>query len=488
MSHLSSLRFAYAASLAILIFVAVACQTSPETPSPATPAVSPAPSASPTQPARVTPSRTRSGPTATSTPLPGLFVPEQTYRGLLTLVEADLPIGDCEQASPFDLPADGLIQVAFVPTQVCFNEEIGLLEIGDRLVVVQGGGYPAAFTLTDVTDPTQPEFIGAWEWKQLTYTADVKTFRQGERWYLVLSLEASGDELAGAAPCGIAIVEVSDPRAPKLIGNTHGQALGSTEHWCNVHTTEVDTDANGDGSYILVSSNDTADLRVVDIRDLSRVREVGRYRTSKFETYRNGRPSTFVHDSTIVGDRVYVAYWDGGLIILDKAQLESGAEVTPLNQPGSIDPVGFSVHHSYPTTDGNFVFIEDEVDEKRRVLSQVRLWDIRDLSAPKEVFALELDDPIASPHNLLVDGDLLYVGWYQEGVRVFRYDVSDPERPIVEPAFAQSVRAKRVQGVFGSPYDGVWGVRVHACEVEGKATTCIYASDLTLGLIILALP
>ncbi len=415
--------------------------------------------------------------------MPGMFVPDQTYLGPLTLVEADLPIENCEQPSPFVLPADGLIQVAFVPTQLCSNGEIGLLEIGDRLVVVQSGLFFAAFTLTDVSDPAQPEFLGAWEWEQFTYTADVKTFRQGERWYLALALEAPQFRRIGEEPCGVAIVEVTDPHTPQPIGLYHGQAVGSAQHWCNVHTTSVDVDANGDGSTILVSSDDTADMRVLDIRDLDQAREVGRYIRSDADA-----KSIFVHDSTIAGERVYVAYWGGGLVILDKAQLESGAEVTPLNEPGSIDPDGFEVHHSYPTADGNFVFIEDEIDGKRRRMSQVRLWDIRDLSAPREVLDVELEDPIASPHNLLVDGDLLYVGWYQEGVRVFRYDASDPERPLVEPAYAQRVRARKTPGVFDSPYDGIWGVRVHDCEVEGKTTTCIYASDLTLGLIILALP
>jgi hypothetical protein len=37
------------------------------------------------------------------------------------------------------------------------------------------------------------------------------------------------------------------------------------------------------------------------------------------------------------------------------------------------------------------------------------------------------------------------------------------------------------------PYDGIWGVRLHECEVGDQPATCVFASDITYGLIILAL-
>lgn len=463
------------------ILLVAACQPAPQ-PAPAdTPAATATPeSISPT----LTPTHARPTRTPAPTRVPGLFGPAFSYQGPLDLVEADIPRDECEQESPFELPADNLVQVAFVPNGICFNGELGLLEIGDRLYVAQSGTFFAAFTLIDVTDPSQPEIVGAWEFKPIVYGADLKTFRQGGRPYIAIGMEAPGFDPPGSEPCGIAIIEMSDPREPKLIDVYHGQVAGAEHPWCNVHTLEIDTGENGDGNYMFVTSNDTADLRVIDIRDLSQPREVNRYIHPEADARQ-----TFVHDSTIAGDRVYIAYWDGGLVIVDKAQIESGEEVTPLNEPGSIDPDRFWVHHSYPTTGGGFVFIEDEMDDKRFEISQLQLWDIRDLEAPKQALAVELGDPpMASPHNLLVDGDRLYVGWYQAGVRVFRFDVSDPDNPVVEPAGAQPVRARRGFGPITGPYDGVWGVRTHACQIRGRATMCVYASDLTRGLIILALP
>jgi hypothetical protein len=90
---------------------------------------------------------------------------------------------------------------------------------------------------------------------------------------------------------------------------------------------------------------------------------------------------------------------------------------------------------------------------------------------------------LTPPHNLLVVGDLLFVGWYQDGVRVFKYDVSNPDQPTVTPIAYQAVRPT----LDVRSQVGVWGVRVQACTVQGQPQQCLYASDISPGLIILAL-
>ena len=47
-----------------------------------------------------------------------------------------------------------------------------------------------------------------------------------------------------------------------LLGRYDGLSVGSDIAWCDVHTLEIDTDANGDATFLLASSTDTADLRV----------------------------------------------------------------------------------------------------------------------------------------------------------------------------------------------------------------------------------
>ena len=465
--------------LTILALVLAACTSAPAS-VPLAPGATPLPdSAAPAIQPTTPPSPL---PTAAATSVREAAPPPATRRpsdGPLALAPARLPLGSCDQPSPLALLNQGVIQLAFVPTGVCSNGEIGLIEPGDRLYVVQAGLGAAAFSITDVTDPAAPSLIGVWQWRPGGITYDIKPFRQAERWYLALGLE--NQRLAARGPCGIAIVEVTEPRAPRLLGRYDGTAVGSEIAWCNIHTTQIDVDARGDATYLLAASRDTFDLRVLDIRDLRNIREVNLYH---LHAHPHGAypdfQGSFVHDTTIVGERVYVAYWTAGVMILDRRWLEAGAapEAFVLNGPESIAPLDFNAHHSYPTPDGDFLFVEAE----DRISGGLRLFDIRDLARPREALTIELDGAQSAPHNLLVAGDLLFVGWYSEGVRVFRYAVGDPERPVVEPVAFQEVRADQ-----SSPYDGVWGVRVHPCQIKGSATICIYASDIQLGLIILAL-
>ncbi len=398
----------------------------------------------------------------------------------LALEKIPAPPENCNE-SPFGLPAEKITEVAYVPSGFCFNGEIDLFETGGHLYVVQSLGDEAAFFITDVTDPSRPFIVGEWRWNAATYTADVKSFHQGERNYIVLSMEPVSSQV-----CGVAMLEVTDPANPALLETYTGQNTGSPVQWCDTHTTEISADENGDGAFVYVSSIDTNDLRVLDIRDLAAVREINHY-THPDAGFQSSGEENFVHDTTIVGDRVYAAYWSAGVAILDRRQLESGEEVTALNPDGSIAPNGLQIHHAYPTADGRFLFVEDEVNYDPPK-SQLRLYDIRDLSEPKEVTQITLDQPYSSPHNLLVSGDLLFVGWYSDGVRVFKYDTADPNRPVITAYAFKAVRPEKTVGVFGSDiYDGVYGVRLHDCELLGQPLRCVYASDLTRGLLVLAM-
>ncbi|MCI0550313.1 MAG: hypothetical protein L0287_05120 [Anaerolineae bacterium] len=393
-----------------------------------------------------------------------------------------------------DLPGDKLSEVAYLPSGFCFHGELDVFETGGHVYVAQVvmSSFPSAaeaFRIVDVTDAEQPILVGAWQWNVPTKSADVKAFRQGDRWFLALSRDPSLPKTTMDTLCslvgGIAIIEVTDPTDPRLISLLNGENTGSRTDWCNSHTAEVSRDADGNGVYLYVSAVDIFDLRVLDIRDLEHVTEVGQYTHPDAGIY-NERNVFLVHDTTIVGDRVYVAYWSAGLIILDRQALEAGKRVTPLNPLDSIAPWGLLIHHAYPTTDGKFVFVEDEFPWKQPE-SRLRLYDVRDLGSPKEVAAITLPDSWAGPHNLLVSGDLLFVGWYQDGVRVFKYDTSDPEHPSVEPYAFKAVRTQRTLNPYSQIFDGIWGVRLHECEVAGQPTTCVFASDITWGLLILAM-
>lgn len=85
-------------------------------------------------------------------------------------------------------------------------------------------------------------------------------------------------------------------------------------------------------------------------------------------------------------------------------------------------------HQGWLTEDQAYFFMNDELDEVRRIVPNTRtlIWDVKDLDDPqlvKEFFS----DNTSSDHNLYIAGDLMYQSNYNSGLRVF--DVSDPENP-----------------------------------------------------------
>jgi hypothetical protein len=422
--------------------------------------------------------------TAAGTPVPNSGRTELALKPITSLPH------NCLNA-PEGLPAEGLRAVAHLATGFCFHGEIGLFEIDGRLYTVQAltdlVGY-VAFVIIEVTDPVQPVLVGAWQWTIPTSTVDVKPFRQGDRWFVAVARQGPTDaaelNLCREA-AGVALIEVTVPEAPVLLDVITGERVGSRATWCNVHTVSVSTDAEGNAAYLYASSNDTYDLRLVDIHDLANPRETYHY-THPDAGFYNLRNEFFVHDTTVVDDRVYISYWSGGVIVLDRAEFEAGRSALPLNPLDSIDPWGFQVHHAFPIQGGNYLFIEDEYNYGER--PQIRLFDIRDLANPREVAGVGDPDRLGSPHNLLVEGDRLFVGSFQDGVRVYDLDTADPDQPVVTPSAFLAVRDRRTNDtVFGSPYDGIWGVRLHACVIDDQPRTCVYASDMSYGLRILVL-
>ncbi len=170
-------------------------------------------------------------------------------------------------------------------------------------------------------------------------------------------------------------------------------------------------------------------------------------------------------------------------MILDKTALLSGrdAKDVEITTHGSIAATNFTAHDAYPTKDGKFLFVNDaRVSE-----DGIRLFDIRDPTRAQFVKTLNFEGLRSIRHTLLVQDDLLFAPWNREGVRVFRYDMSQPDTPVIELVAFQEVREHpRFDDGSGG---GVTRLRLHACQVNGETRTCVFASDTALGLIILAL-
>lgn len=391
--------------------------------------------------------------------------------------------GGCDKGVDLTSTLAGVVAVAAQNNTICTSADIDTYVRNGSTYVVQASGEEAAWTHTDVSNPANPVIRGQFVWDgaagRNTYTPDVKYFRQGANDYIALSLERQKVR----AFCGVAIVNVTNPANPVI----ESQATGSD--WCDVHNTFVEDDGNGNGQYIYLTADGPNDMRVLDISgaqegSVSNPVEIGRY------TSPAANNDNYVHDITVinhggaVGRRAYLAYWDTGLVVLNAAGVTPGTNPTPIIGPNQLDPPGFLNHHSFPTQDGNYVFIQDEFLSASGA-QPVQMWNVSNPASPAKVDGLTLgsDVPANPAHNLEIRYDInasrLYVGWYKLGLQAWDFTGSGFVRSNPTPRTAVQYHQAQTEAADDA-YDGAWGVRL---ENIG-ANLYIFQSDRRYGLIV----
>ena len=282
--------------------------------------------------------------------------------------------------------------------------------------------------------------------------------------------------------CGYFIYNVDNPASPQFVVRKAGT------DWCTPHETFVSTDANGSADYawLTMSGESGSGYKIVALTlpDLSQpnpvVNETGRYQRS------DSGGSIFTHDSNVVGNRVFVAHWGGGMLVFDKETLAHNIQPTPLNPIDSIRPSNFSVHHTVPTTDGRFAFVESEYIQTAGV-EKLKVYDISDINNPVYMTGIIGEGGAASSyaHNMIIKPisaglDLLMVGWYQAGTEGYMVNTNVPagQAPVITHAFSH-----RLLQTPTSEWGDVWGVDNLPCTLHGQPHTCIYSSDMNYGLV-----
>lgn len=167
-----------------------------------------------------------------------------------------------------------------------------------------------------------------------------------------------------------------------------------------------------------------------------------------------------IHDMYAEGNRLYVAWLDGGLAIYDITTPDNPSMLGRTNYAGSF------CHNIWPSSDGNYVFTTDEV-----IGGHVRVWDISNLSNITEV-ASYMPNQNAVVHNLEVRGNTAYVSHYTEGVKVL--DITNPKSPTEIDSDDWFTGPDNSGGDPQSAMRGNWGV-----EVVGDR---VFASGMESGL------
>jgi len=232
---------------------------------------------------------------------------------------------------------------------------------------------------------------------------------------------------------GIVFLDTEDPSKPRILSEFTETVTGG------VHSAFIDD------HYVYLTDDATGSMRIVDFRHPRGPRQVARWEVPnpKARTIEpkgeEGSPFSagrYLHDVYVKDGLAYLAYWRDGLVILDVgAGLRGGSP----EKPELVSQLSFNYHELYG--DGwlagahavfrykNYVFVGDEVfparfniQSKDRIPVRGAVWvvEVSDVQNPRKVAEYAVAE--GGAHNIWVEDDILYMGYYTGGGRVL--DVS----------------------------------------------------------------
>ena len=202
---------------------------------------------------------------------------------------------------------------------------------------------------------------------------------------------------------GIVVLDLSEPAHPTILSEFTDSLTGG------VHNVWI----RGDEHLVYACHNGTYDLHIIDISDPHKPHQVGRWGLDK--------PFKTLHDVIVQDGYAYLSYWDDGAIMLDVgAGTHGGTPTEPVLVSQFKYPIG-QTHTAW--RHGRYLYVGDEIfpndwnpDRPIEARGYVHVLDYSDPKDPREVARFEV--PEAGAHNMWVEGDRLYIGYYQAGIRV----------------------------------------------------------------------
>jgi hypothetical protein len=306
-------------------------------------------------------------------------------------------------------------------------------------VGTSSGFAPEGFTVHDVGDPRKPRKV--WEFKAPPGIHCHKLRVVGDRYLYVNSERLAGDKGRNAR-AGFFIFDISTPQTPRQVG--FHDMPGSGPHRFGVDNRRrlafFPNDAQGWNKRVIwtMDVSDPLNPELVSIWGLpwqkaNGAGEVGDPMPHEAAITLHGPPM-------IRGNRMYCAFWGGGVAIIDCTDLRSMELVGHLQWS---PPFPGSTHTFWPIGDKPYAVATDEARAKQKYWDAQFMWviDIRTETNPIPVatFFPEREKYFNRPgrfgaHNILehipADGpwkDLVFLTYFNAGLRVV--DVSDPLRP-----------------------------------------------------------
>ena len=293
-------------------------------------------------------------------------------------------------------------------------------------------------------------------------------------WGYVDTVAAKEYAIVGFSPQGFAIVDATDPAAPALVSTITTVPGFDVKVWRH-YAYSVTGSGSGMGAVTNIANSSAPQVvglfpshHNIFISEAGYLfGEAGFYPLAIYDL--NPDPTapqllwnggTRGHDAAVIGNRLFDFHGSDGTYIYDISNIAN-----PQVEDIILDPT-IAYHHSgWPTKDGNYLFICDELSSHPRV--DITAWDIRAFGNPQKVG--QFADPIATVHNLYVIGDYAYVSYYASGFRIL--DVSNPTQITLAAHFDTSEKS-------GEGFEGAFGVYPFAPSGN------IYVSDRDNGLFI----
>ncbi len=252
----------------------------------------------------------------------------------------------------------------------------------------------------DVTDPANMTKIDSVQVDARTVN-DVKISEDGT--ICVISREGASDRKNG-----LVIIDVKNPRDAKIISRFDENMTGGV-HNVFIADNHIYALSGGQKYYI------------INIEDPTKP-----YAVSKFEL---DTPGHSIHDVWVEDGIAYSSNWSDGLQLVDVGNGIAGGSVKNPTQFASYAYPNNANHAAFPyrskSTGKFYVIGGDEIfpyglnTQKggvNRAAGYLHIVDFTDLDNPEEIARFEV--PNAGSHNYWIEDDILYVAFYNEGVRI----------------------------------------------------------------------
>ena len=253
----------------------------------------------------------------------------------------------------------------------------------------------------DVTDPSAISLIDTVRVDARTVN-DVKVSEDAQ--FCVISREGASNRKNG-----LVILDVSDPQSGVQVIARYDDQLTGGVH--NVFIAE-------DHIYALSAGRRFDILNAEDPENP--------YRVGRFEL---DTPGHSIHDVWVVDGIAYSSNWDDGIVAVDVGGGgQGGAPNNPVELGRTRYPSGWN-HAAYPyrsQSTGKFLMIGgDEAfpyqlmegpRARRRAAGWIHIFEWDEWDNPREVARYQV--PEAGTHNLWVEDDVLYIAYYNGGLRV----------------------------------------------------------------------